>query len=248
LFTTMKNITLMLLLVSTFAGSPAQNADTFTTPNGKLLRISFIGHGTLMMEYDGLVVHVDPWSKLASYDMFPKADIVLVTHHHADHLDSTALAKVCREGTMVYWTKTCMGNSIIKVDSRIMANGDKIATRGIEISAVPAYNIIHKTPGGAPYHVKGEGNGYILNFGGLVVYVAGDTEDIPEMKSFGRVDVAFLPMNLPYTMTPEMVRSAALMLNPKILYPYHFGDTDTNILLNIMETLPAVDVRIRNLK
>ncbi|HNT42032.1 MAG: MBL fold metallo-hydrolase [Bacteroidales bacterium] len=244
----MRKVKLTLLLVSAFTGSFAQSADSFTTPNGKSLRITFIGHGTLMMEYENLVIHVDPWSKLASYDKLPKADIVLVTHHHADHLDSAALVKVCKVGTEIYWTQTCSGSSSLKPKSTIMHNGDRLTTHGVEISAVPAYNLIHMTPGGTPFHVKGEGNGYILNFDGFVVYVAGDTEDIPEMKGFGRVDIAFLPMNLPYTMTPEMVHNAATMLHPKILYPYHYGDTDTNALLNIMKTMPEVDVRIRNLK
>ena len=118
----------------------------------------------------------------------------------------------------------------------------------LKIEAIPAYNLVHKRDNGQPFHPKGVGNGYIITFGDKRVYVAGDTENIPEMKSLQEIDCAFLPMNLPYTMTPEMVADAAEAFRPKILYPYHFGDTDTSQLLKLLQDQKEIEVRIRNMK
>lgn len=128
-----------------------------------------------------------------------------------------------------------------------MKNGDSGTFAGIKIKAVPAYNIEHKRSDGNAYHPKGNGNGYVLHFADIKVYIAGDTENIPEMAELKNIDVAFLPMNLPYTMTPEMVVSAIQLFHPKILYPYHFGTTDTNLLLELMKGDKKTEVRIRKL-
>jgi L-ascorbate metabolism protein UlaG (beta-lactamase superfamily) len=129
-----------------------------------------------------------------------------------------------------------------------MKNGDKKTIHGLVIEAVPAYNIKHMRSGNTPFHPKGAGNGYILTFGDKRIYVAGDTENTPEMKALKNIDVAFLPMNLPYTMTPEMVADAARAFKPKVLYPYHFGNTDTSQLVELLKDTPEIEVRIRNLK
>jgi len=113
---------------------------------------------------------------------------------------------------------------------------------------VLAYNIVHKRDTGQPFHPKGVGNGYIITFGDKRVYVAGDTENVPEMKGLKSIDIAFLPMNLPYTMTPEMVADAAKAFKPKILYPYHFGETDTSKVVSLLKGTPEIEVRIRNMK
>ena len=128
-----------------------------------------------------------------------------------------------------------------------MNNGDVKTIEGLTIKAVPAYNIIHKRDTGQPFHPKGDGNGYIITFGDKNVYVAGDTENIPEMKKLKGIDIAFLPMNLPYTMTPEMFADAAKSFKPKILYPYHYGETDTPKLLALLKD-SGIDVRIRKMK
>jgi L-ascorbate metabolism protein UlaG (beta-lactamase superfamily) len=128
-----------------------------------------------------------------------------------------------------------------------MKNGEVQTVQGIKIEAVPAYNIIHKRDNGQPFHPKGVGNGYILTFGDKRVYVAGDTENIPEMKTLQGIDVAFLPMDLPYTMTPEMVADAAKVLKPKILYPYHYGDTNTSKLVELLKDEQEIEVRIRKM-
>jgi L-ascorbate metabolism protein UlaG (beta-lactamase superfamily) len=119
---------------------------------------------------------------------------------------------------------------------------------GLKIEAVPAYNIVHKRDSGQPFHPKGIGNGYIITFGDKRVYIAADTENIQEMKELKGIDIAFLPMNLPYTMTPEMVADAAKAFKPKILYPYHYGETDTSKLLNLLKDSKEIEVRIRKMK
>lgn len=236
-------IFVLLIIVIGFMPVLAQNefeSDIVPTKNGDL-KITFIGHGTLMMEWDGKVIHVDPWSRLADYSKLPKADLVLVTHEHGDHLDPNAIKAIDKSDTKVVMTEKCKSKI---ADGIVLANGDDVTVLGIKIEAVPAYNIKHKRDNGNPFHPKGEGNGYILTLSDKRIYVAGDTEDVSEMKSIKNIDVAFLPMNLPYTMTPEMVAGVAKSFKPKILYPYHFGRTDTNQLIDLLKGQP-IDVRIR---
>ena len=218
--------------------------DTFTTSAGNL-EITFIGHGSLMLQFNGMIIHVDPYSKVADYSQLPKADIILLTHHHRDHLDPGALALVRGEATKIILTEKCSEQVHGGI---IMHNGEDRIVDGIQIEAVPAYNLVHKRDNGDFFHPRGEGNGYILTFGDKRVYIAGDTENIPEMKSLKKIDIAFLPMNLPYTMTPEMVADAALAFRPKVLYPYHFGETDTAVLDGLMKDAGDVEIRIRQMK
>ncbi len=218
--------------------------DTLKTSAGNL-EITFIGHGSLMMRCAGKTIHVDPWSRLADYQTLPKADLILITHQHGDHMDPQALAALRTDSTVVILTRTCAEE--VK-GGTVMNNGDSRRLLGITVDAVPAYNLEHRRPDGTPFHPKGEGNGYILTFGKTRVYIAGDTENTPEMKALKNIDVAFLPMNLPYTMTPEMVADAAKAFRPKILYPYHFGDTDTRVLESLMRDVKGTEVRIRNMK
>jgi L-ascorbate metabolism protein UlaG (beta-lactamase superfamily) len=198
-----------------------------------------------MFTFAGKTIHVDPWTKLADYAQMPKADIILVTHGHSDHLDPEAIKTLRQDGTVVIVSQVCAG----KVDGAVvMKNGDTKTVGDIKVEAVPAYNIQHKRPDGGPYHPMGEGNGYVVTFGDKRVYVAGDTENTPEIKSLVKIDVAFLPMNLPYTMTPEMVADAARAFKPKVLYPYHFGKMDTQQLVTLLKDSPDIDVRIRNMQ
>jgi len=218
--------------------------DVFKTKTGDL-KITFIGHGTLMFVYNGKVVHVDPWTRLADYTKLPKAYLILVTHEHRDHLDTKAIGIIRGEQTKVVLTKAC----VKKVTGGIvMKNGDVRTVGGLKIEAVPAYNIVHKRSSGEPFHPKGSGNGYVVTFGKTRVYVAGDTENIPEMKKLKKIDIAFLPMNVPYTMTPAMVADAAKAFEPKILYPYHYGQTDPNELVNLLKDTKKIDVRIRKMR
>jgi L-ascorbate metabolism protein UlaG (beta-lactamase superfamily) len=217
--------------------------DLISTTSGDLA-ITFLGHGSLAIAFNGLQIYVDPFGKVADYSSLPKADLVLVTHEHFDHLDPQALASIRTEKTLLVLTEMCAQQ--IK-GGIIMRNGESGTVAGIPIQAVPAYNLVHLRPSGDPFHPKGSGNGYLLTFGDIRLYIAGDTEDIPEMKMLDSVDIAFLPMNLPYTMTPEMVVEAVKSFRPRILYPYHFGETETQELVNLMRAEKGIEVRIRKL-
>ena len=228
-----------------FSNAQAQfDTDTIRTNSGNL-KITFIGHGTLMFEFSGVVIHVDPVSQYADYTKLPKADIILVTHQHGDHLDPGAIKLIRKDDTSLIYTETCAGQL---AGGTVMKNGDVSTVKGIIIEAVPAYNLIHKRDNGEPFHPKGMGNGYILTLGNQRVYIAGDTENIPEMKNLANIDIAFLPMNLPYTMTPEMVAEAVRMFHPQILYPYHYGNTRVSELIELLKDEPDLDIRIRKLQ
>lgn len=218
--------------------------DTFKTSQGEL-KIHFIGHGTLYFEFGDKVIHIDPIYRYADYKEMPDADLILVTHEHGDHLDQKAIEDITKENTVIILTEKCKESVSA---GQVMKNGDTQKVQGIKIEAVPAYNIVNKRQGDTPYHPKGEGNGYILTLGDKRVYVAGDTENTPEMKALTAIDIAFLPMNLPYTMSPEMVADAAKAFRPKVLYPYHFGNTDTSKLFELLNNEPDIEVRIRDMK
>ena len=235
------------LLALGFAGLAATQRkfekDVISTSKGNL-EITFLGHGTLMMAFGGKTIHIDPYGEVADYSSLPKVDLVFITHEHFDHLDPAALKAIMKPETTVVATKACVGELPKAI---IMANGETRTVLGLSVEAVPAYNIAHKRPDGNPFHPKGSGNGYIVAFGDKRVYIAGDTENTPEMKALKNIDVAFLPMNLPYTMTPEMVADAAHAFRPKILYPYHYGDTDTAKLVGLFKGEKDIEVRIRKL-
>jgi len=232
------------LLILFLAAIPLQaeadfEMDIIETARGPL-QITFIGHGTLMFSFGGKVIHVDPVSREADYGKMEKADLILITHEHGDHLDPQAIELVRTEKTSIVLTEVCASKISGGV---VMKNGEVRNVQGLRIEAVPAYNLVHMRSPGVPFHPKGVGNGYIIAFGNKRVYVAGDTENIPEMKKLKNIDVAFLPMNLPYTMTPEMVADAARAFKPAILYPYHYGETDTSL-----KGVDEVEVRIRRMQ
>jgi len=233
-----------LLFPFVLAAQEKFETDIIKTSVGDL-EITFIDHGTLMFSFGGKVIHVDPWSRLADYSKMPKADFILLTHEHRDHLDQKAIGILRTEKTALVLNKAC--SSQIK-DGIIMNNGDVKIVKELKIEAVPAYNLVHMRSEGVPFHPKGIGNGYVITFGNKRVYVAGDTENIPEMKKLKNIDIAFLPMNLPYTMTPEMVADASKAFKPKILYPYHYGETDTSKVLELLKDVKQIDVRIRKMK
>ena len=218
--------------------------DVIKTGQGDL-QITFIGHGTLMFTFGGRVIHVDPVGQYADYPKLPKADLILITHEHHDHLDLKAVAALRRPDTRIVVNQAAAGEIPGAI---VMKNGEVKTVAGFKIEAVPAYNLVHKRPNGEPFHPQGRGNGYLITFGDKRVYVAGDTENTPEMKALRNIAVAFLPMNLPYTMTPEMVADAARAFKPKILYPYHFGQTDTAKLVALLKTDPEIEVRIRRME
>ncbi len=227
------------------AGPESKYALDIVNTSARDLTMAFIGHGTLMFSFNGKIIHVDPVGREADYDAMPKADLILITHEHGDHLDPKAIKSVQKDGTQLVLTKACSQSVSGGI---VMGNGDVKTVAGLKIEAMPAYNIVHQRSPGNPFHPKGQGNGYIITFGDKRVYVAGDTENIPEMKQLKDIDVAFLPMNLPYTMTPEMVADAARAFKPKILYPYHYGQTDPNTLIDLLKDSRGIEVRIRDMR
>jgi len=241
---------LMFLLVGAILSAPLRGqyeSDLIKTSEGEL-EMYFIGHGTLMFKFNNLVIHIDPVMREADYTTMPDADLVLVTHEHGDHLDMNAIRNITKEDTRVVMTETCM-EQLEDFKAVVMKNGDVEILHGIKIEAIPAYNLEHTRSNGNPYHPMGVGNGYILSFGNANVLIGGDTENIPEIKNLkADIDVAFLPMNLPYTMTPEMVADAALAFQPGILYPYHFGETDPQELVKLLKDEKGIEVRVRDLK
>ena len=239
---------LVLLLLcadaTTVTAAEGPPTDRIATSAGPL-DLTFLGHGTLMLTFKDTVLHVDPYGKVADYAALPRADLVLLTHDHADHLDQAALALVRTPVTDIVLPPVCadrvQGGLILK-------NGETRTVRGITVTAVPAYNLVHRRDNGQPFHPRGAGNGYLLDFGDTRLYVAGDTENTPEMAALKDVDIAFLPMNLPYTMTPEMVADAARSFRPRILYPYHYGDTDPQRLVELLRDQGDIEVRIRPMR
>ncbi len=224
--------------------APQFDREIVKTSKGDV-EIACVGHASLILTFGGKVIHIDPWSAKADYSALPKADAVLITHQHADHLDTTAL-KLINQKSTVYIMNAKTLETWKPESSVVLSNGQSTDIFGIRIDAVPAYNIKHKRPDtGLPFHPKGEGNGYILTIGDKKIYAAGDTENIPEMKALKNIDIAFLPMNLPYTMTPEMVADAAKGFKPKVLYPYHYGETKTGELTELLKGTQGVEVRIR---
>jgi L-ascorbate metabolism protein UlaG (beta-lactamase superfamily) len=224
------------------AGQNVFESDLIPTSAGEL-KLTFLGHGSLMLTFNQRVIHVDPFSRVADYSKLPDADLILITHEHGDHLDPAALAQIQTEHTVVILTEICAR----QIPGIVMAAGDERSFNGIQIKAVPAYNLIHTREDGLPFHPKGDGIGFILTFGDRLVYIAGDTENIPEMKALRGITCAFLPMNLPYTMTPEMVADAARAFRPAILYPYHYGETDPARLVELLKAETDIEVRVRKL-
>ena len=234
----------LILLIGTFMNAQETfEKDIIKTSKGDL-KITFIGHASLMIEFDNKIIHIDPYSSVADYSKLPKADLLLLTHEHNDHFDGQAIRPILKATTKYILTETCANGLPGGI---IMKNNEVKTVFDIEIKAVPAYNIVHTRGGNKPYHPKEKGNGYIIKFGDKNVYIAGDTENIPEMKALKDIDIAFLPMNLPFTMTPEMVADAAKAFKPKILYPYHYANTNPSVLENLLEDSKEIEVRIRKM-
>lgn len=210
--------------------------DVIPISNGNL-ELTCIAHGTLMMKYNDLVIHIDPVTMFnTDYSKLPKADIILVTHEHGDHLDTNAIKMIIKDNTVIIMNQASQRQAGF---GEVMANGDSKTVMGITIDAVPAYNL------NGP-HIKGNGNGYVLQFGDKKVYVAGDTENIPEISYLKDIDIAFLPMNRP-TMTPEMLAEAAKRIHPSIVYPYHYDKSQLNELVELMKDVKDIELRIKDL-
>jgi L-ascorbate metabolism protein UlaG (beta-lactamase superfamily) len=234
-------ISIMMTLSVFSQDMPA--SDRINTSSG-VVEITFIGHGSLMFSLKNFFIYIDPVRSSGAYDNFPKADLILVTHEHGDHLDPDLINALRKDATVLLASERAAASVSW---AQVMKAGDINVVNGITVEAVPAYNIKNVRSPGQPYHPKGSGNGYVLTIGDKKFYIAGDTENIPEMKELKNIYIAFLPMNLPYTMTPDMVADAAKSFKPSILYPYHYGNTNTAEIVNLLKDT-GIEVRIRNLK
>ncbi len=251
----MKKLIICLMAVlglTTACAQKSYEVDEFTTKSGKTVKFHALMHACIRIEMDGKEIQIDPVAKLGDrtvdYAAMPKADYIFVTHEHGDHYDAKSIKQLTGEKTQLVMNKRCAdmyGAGKVMVRSalgtlRSAKNGDKLQLADISVEAVPAYNY---TEGHTQFHPKGRDNGYILTIDGLRIYIAGDTEDIPEMSKIKDIDIAFLPCNQPYTMTPDQLIRAAKVIKPKVLFPYHYGQTD---LSGVPAQLKDIDVRIRH--
>jgi L-ascorbate metabolism protein UlaG (beta-lactamase superfamily) len=211
------------------------------------ITIAPINHATLQITHAGKVIDVDPVAAAGTFAGFAAPDIILITDIHGDHLDPATINKRKKATTTIVAPQAAVaqltGGQI--TNPVVMANGDKKTVAGIEIEAVPMYNLTRKNPQGELFHTKGRGNGYILTIGGKRIYIAGDTEGIPEMRALKNIDVAFIPMNLPYTMPPDEAADAVKAFKPKIVYPYHYRGSDLKVFEDALKG-SGVEVRIRD--
>ena len=231
----------------------SETVDTFTTSEGTSIKMYCIKHGSVRMQIEQIEekwIYVDPVTNAVQpatdFTTLPKADYIFVTHEHFDHLDSVAIRQLTKEGTTLITNPR--SSEILGGKGSVMKNGDvmilmpgKGFSGSWRVDAVPAYNTSSDKQ---QFHPKGRDNGYVLTIDEFRIYIAGDTEDIEEMKDIKDIDVAFLPCNLPYTMSPEQLAKAAKMINPKVLFPYHYGQTDIQQVVKLLEG-SGIDVRIR---
>jgi len=229
------------------------SGDLVAADNGALV-IHPVSHATFVMQWNGKTVYVDPVGGSKLFADLPKPDLVLVTHMHFDHFDPATLEAILpAKGNITVVAPKTVAEKIPealrgKITVKVPANGEKTEAAGVEIQAVPAYNT---SQGKEKFHPKGRDNGYVLTMGGKKVYIAGDTEDTPEMRALKGIDVAFLPMNLPYTMSVEKAAEAIRQLKPKVVYPYHFrsGDgtkADFERLRKLVGEDSGIEIRVRD--
>ena len=224
------------------------DTDTLPTARGDLVVVP-IDHASLAIRWDGKTIFVDPVGGAALYQGLPAPDLILVTHTHGDHLNAPTIRAVAKAGTVLV-VPQAVSTAIAgaggdgNAEQRILANGEKATVGDIEVEAVPMYNLTSDRLG---YHAKGVGNGYVIDLGGTRAYFSGDTEDIPEMRALPNISLAFLCMNLPFTMTPEQAASAVLEFKPRVVYPYHYRGQDPQKFKTLVEAgAEEIQVRIRN--
>ncbi len=239
----MKILRLALLAVAALFVVSAQvqaaaEVQTFNTSKGDV-KITPIYHAALLIQAGGKNIYVDP-AKPAVVTGMPSADLILITDIHADHMDQNLVTTLSKPGTQIMAPP-----AVVKTITTAMpiANGETKEWGGWKIEAVPMYNIKRGPAEGKLYHDKGRGNGYVLTYGGKRFYLSGDTEAIPEMAALKNIDVAFVCMNLPYTMPPEEAVEAVKSFHPKVVIPYHYGQSDLSVFKKGLEGT-GIEVRI----
>lgn len=243
----MRKIYLFVLLLGWAAMVQAQS-DQIKAKKGNI-SIHPVLHASMVLQWNGKTIYIDPYGGAARYKAFPAPDLVLITDIHGDHLNKKTLSALdLSNATLVVPQAVKEKMGTLKTKKVVtLANGKKTKTMGIKIKAIPMYNLpeTEKTR-----HPKGRGNGYVLTIGGKRLYISGDTEDIKEMRALKRIDVAFVCMNLPYTMTVDKAASAVLDFKPAIVYPFHFrgkgGFSDVNkFKAMVNKGNPNIEVRLR---
>lgn len=234
-----------LVLFTVGGTAMAQTPLEFETSDGPL-QITPLGHASLLIEYDGMTIHVDPWSNVADYSTQPSADWVWITHDHPDHYDEAALEAVTTEKTRFIMNPSSAERYAGGDRVTVLENGDSVAVDGITVEAVPAYNLVRERDNGQKYHPQGMYNGYVATFGEFRIYIAGDTECIPEMRDIQEIDLMFVPINLPYTMPPEEAVGCIKVVSPAVVVPYHQGDSDPQVVKDLLEN-SGIDVRVLDL-
>jgi len=232
----MKRIALGLAVVSSALLTAAED---FSTSAGNL-QITPIQHASVLVQAGGKVLYVDPAQ--GSYDTLPKADYILITDIHGDHLAPEVIGKLKKSSTEIIAPQAVADKL---PGCAVMSNGQTKTAGPFTVEAAPMYNLTRGPAPGKFYHDKGRGNGYVLTYGGKRIYFSGDTEGIPEMKALRNIDVAFVCMNLPYTMTPSEAADAVKAFHPKIVYPYHYRGQDTAIFAKSLEGT-GIEVRQRD--
>ncbi len=228
-------------MLSLAAGAHAQAArpvQTFTTSAGPV-KITPVYHASLVIEAGGKVIVVDP-AKPASFTGLPQADLILITDIHGDHMDPDLIKSESKAGTDII-APAAVAKTV--TTAKVIGNGEKTTWGAWTIEAVPMYNMTRGPKPGAFFHDKGRGNGYVLTYGGKRFYFSGDTEAIPEMRALKNIDVAFICMNLPYTMTPEEAADAVKAFHPKVAIPYHYQGQDIAVFKKALDGT-GIDVRL----
>lgn len=210
--------TALYSFASSFAQLPL--ADTIKTKKGDIT-IQPIFHGALVLKLGSKTIYVDPYNGANAYKGLPSPDLILITHHHQDHMDTVTLNALNPTKAKFIVPQVVADNlpTKFKANTTILNNGQSFKESEITISAIPMYNLPEEPNA---RHIKGRGNGYVLEFGGKRIYFSGDTEDIQEMRDLKNIDIAFVCMNQPFTMTVQQAASAVLEFKPKIIYPYHY--------------------------
>lgn len=229
--------------VATPASAPTGTVDSVPTSSGDL-KITPINHATLMLEWSGKVFIVDPTPQ-ARPDKVPRADMILITDIHQDHMSAPAVTALKKDASIIV-VPPAVEQNLGMANVTVIKNGQSKDLLGINIEAVPMYNLTRGPQPGQFFHDKGRGNGYVLTFGDKRVYLSGDTECIPEMKALKNIDVAFVCMNLPYTMPPSEAAACVKAFQPKIVYPYHYRGSNLDEFKTALADQKNVDVRIRN--
>jgi L-ascorbate metabolism protein UlaG (beta-lactamase superfamily) len=239
-------LALILGVGGLLAEEPALTGDRVPTKDGDLI-IHPVNHATLVLGWKNIVVYVDSVGGAQRFAGLPGPNLIVVTDIHGDHLNGGTLKAVAGEKTSIIVPAAVASDAGMPEELRshliILNNGESKEIQGVNVEAVPMYNL---TPARAKFHTKGRGNGYVLTFGDKRVYLSGDTEDIPEMRALKNIDVAFVCMNLPYTMTVDQAASAVREFRPKIVYPYHYRGSDLDKFKTLVGESSGVEVRLRD--